>query len=143
MWANRALEQQWIENYKGQRHLYKQQTENYAELSTSYVEISLLFIRSKIALEKIEPATATFVDVLKIVRKACTLILSCEGQSVIPGDHHATWAHKCGHALPKGSVMGSRVYMSNQDLSAFARIISMGCGQNLNAWKFELELCEG
>ena len=82
------------------------------ELSTSYVEI--------------EPAAATFVDVLKIVRKACTLAFSCEGQSLIPGTHHATWAHKCGHALPKGSVMGSRIYMSNNDFCSFATIVSMG-----------------
>lgn len=37
--------------------------------------------------------------------------------------------------------MGARVYLTNQDLNSFAAIISMGCGQNLNAWKFELDLC--
>ena len=80
-----------------------------ANASTAYVELAVLFLRRQGVLESIPPATVTL---LKKLRKACTLVFAGASQKLLPGKHDATWAHKCGHALPKGA----RVSMTTCDL---------------------------
>ena len=110
-------------------------------LSTGYVEIAFLFQRRRFTLESIHLESSTFVDLLKKIRKACTTLFSSTGQKVLPGVHHATWAHKCGQAIPKGSILGARPFLENQELLQFACILREGRGQSLKGWAFDLSLC--
>lgn len=50
---------------------------------------------------------------------------------MIPGVHDATWPHRCGRALPKGSIRKAGPVI-DVHLQKFAEIMLNGKGQKLS-----------
>lgn len=94
--------------------------------SVSFIELALLFCHCKGILERVKPPKGTFVNVQKAVKKSAGLLSGCDFHSVIPGNHQATWARKCGRALPKGSICGARPFSLTRSFREQTRNLAHG-----------------
>ena len=111
------------------------------EESVSYIELAFLFCHRNGKLERVQLPRDNFVHVQKAVRKSAGIIFHVAKQLILPGEHWATWAHKCGRALPKGSIGFARPWFSLSELTSFANILLDGRNQKLESWAFCPSLC--
>ena len=102
--------------------------------SVSYIELAFLFCRQKRALEKVPEPDATVAKVQKVLKRAAGIIFAVPSQKVIPGVHDSTWAHKCGRAVPKGSIRCARPLFTDPELEMFANLLLDGKNQSLKTW---------
>ena len=109
-----------------------------AEESVSYIELAFWFCNRNGKLERVHLPKDYFTHVQKAVRKSAGLIFHVAKQQILPGEHWATWAHKCGRALPKGSIGLARPWFSHAELSLFAKILLEGRNQKMESWAFSL-----
>lgn len=109
--------------------------------SVAYVELTFLFCHRGFSFEATPQPTATFLSVLKVVKRLCSRIFQLECQTALPGVHQSTLIHKCDKAIPKGAIYGARPYIAGSELAIFAGILLEGCGQSLQTWKFDVGCC--
>ena len=111
------------------------------EDSVAYVELTFLFCARHFTLESVMAPNTTFVEVLKVVKKACSFVFHRPPQELLPGRHESTLIHKCGRAIPKGSIYGARPLFSTSELEAYGRLLLDGCGQKITSWAFDVSAC--
>ena len=54
------------------------------------------------------------------IEACCRHHFFCDEQTFIPGCHDSTWAHKCGRALPKGSIWQARPHFTTLNSRSLA-----------------------
>ena len=113
------------------------------QFSVSYIELAFLFCRQKRSLEKFAEPNVTVAQIQKVLKRAAGIIFSLSGQQLIPGLHDAVWAHKCGRALPKGSIRSARPFFADPELECFAHLLLDGKNQSLTTWDIAPADCFG
>ena len=111
------------------------------EDSVAYVELTFLFCTRQFSLESVAPPNTSFTEVLKVVKKACSFVFHRPDQGLLPGRHESTLIHKCGRAIPKGSIYGARPLFSTRELEAYGRLLLDGCSQKITTWSFDVSAC--
>lgn len=112
------------------------------EDSVAYVELTFLFCTRQFSLESVAPPNTSFTEVLKVVKKACSFVFHRPNQGLLPGRHESTLIHKCGRAIPKGSIYGARPLFKTCELEAYGiRLLLDGCSQKIATWAFDVSAC--
>lgn len=109
--------------------------------SISYIELAFLFCRHGHSLEACPAPVATFASVQKVLKRSAVIVFDIEDQKLIFGHRDSTWAHKCGRALPKGSVRNARPFLEPKALEAFAKLFLDGRDQRMATWSFDPVNC--
>lgn len=114
---------------------------NAEHLGVGFVELLFLFLHRGHKLEGFQDVGTGFSEALKHFKKAIVAVIGTPNQKYIPGRYCSTEAYKCGRALPKGAIFGTRPFFASNELQAFAALLLEGCGQNLATWSFPISAC--
>ena len=110
-----------------------------ADASVSFAELALLFWLRGYKFDDMDPATTSFRDVMKKLRRALCIMHKLPAGPFFPGTWENSLNRNCGKSLPAGCIVGAIPWMSDQELQVFSNLLHSGAAQTLASWDWFLD----
>ena len=100
----------------------------------AFVELAAVFHFRRFRFNDYCDENTTFKKLTSRIRKAYQIVSSLENASFFPGSIRADKRKSLGRALPTGVIDGTAVFLSDEELCFFSRILREGAGRQLASW---------
>ena len=105
--------------------------------NTAFVELAFLFLSRGFHFSDMDNQVTSFRTVLDKLRKAMCCLHRGD-DTFFPQEWQRCKNKSDGKALPAGLLSGVMVYMTDEELEKFARLLKSGCAKTLKSWTFAI-----